>query len=314
MHMVETMAYAGEVPWHGLGARVDQDVDCDEMLEAAGLNWDVNLWPLQAENSETGEVISVKDRFALVRSTDKRVLTVTGKSWKPLQNRDTINFMKNYVEAGGATLETAGALRDGKLVWGLARLNMAFEVSRGDAVNGYLLITSPHEVGKAITVRTTTVRVVCANTMALANTQSDLNYKQNHLTEFDVEAAKEKVAQAHEHLAIAEQRAKTLFELKISIEDAVKQAIIPSVFPQLASVEGIMDPVNQPKPLQQLIHSINHAPGADRETAWGVLNGVTHWADHVAGQPGQARLYRAWAGDTMREKQLVEQRLYELAA
>ena len=40
-HNVETMAYAGEVPWHGLGYRVPMDLTPDQMLEAASLDWTV---------------------------------------------------------------------------------------------------------------------------------------------------------------------------------------------------------------------------------------------------------------------------------
>ena len=312
-HEVETMAYANQVPWHNLGARVDGDLDPDEMLVAAGLDWTVEQRQLKFATAD-GQRMDVPDRFALVRSKDNRVLTLTGKSWKPLQNRDTLAFMGDYVAAGGATLETAGSLRDGKVVWGLARLNHSFDVTPGDRVNGYLLITSPHEVGKAITVRTTTVRVVCANTLAMANSQSDINYRQNHLTEFDVQAAKAKVAEAHEHLAVAEQRAKTLQQLKLNLEDSVKQVIIPTMMPALAKVDNVMDPGNQPKRLQEIIHSISHAPGSDKGTGWGTLNGVTYWADHVAGRDAGARLYRSWAGDTGKAKTDVEQRLLELAA
>ena len=32
---VETMAYAGEVPWHGLGTKVPHDLSTDEMLKIA---------------------------------------------------------------------------------------------------------------------------------------------------------------------------------------------------------------------------------------------------------------------------------------
>ena len=34
-HNVETMAYAGEVPWHGLGVPVSNDMSAYEMMEAA---------------------------------------------------------------------------------------------------------------------------------------------------------------------------------------------------------------------------------------------------------------------------------------
>ena len=40
-HQVETMAYAGETPWHGLGTRVSNDLSVDEMLEQSGLDWKV---------------------------------------------------------------------------------------------------------------------------------------------------------------------------------------------------------------------------------------------------------------------------------
>jgi phage/plasmid-like protein (TIGR03299 family) len=313
-HEIETMAYANEVPWHGLGARVDGDVSVDEMLEAAGLNWSVNLHPLHINIDDKS--IPVPDRFALVRETDHKILTITGKSWNPLQNREMLGLMSDYVEAGGATLETAGSLRGGKIVWGLARLNHNFEVTKGDRVNGYLLITSPHEVGKAITVRTTTVRVVCANTMAMAERNSNVNYKQNHLSAFNFANAKAAIALAHEDLAAAEKRAKTISGLKLSLEDTVIKVLVPTMFPELSELDEfeVMDVGNQPKSLQQIIDSIHNAPGAIPDNGWGVLNGVTHWADHVTGHNNATRMFRSWIGDTGRMKLEVENRLLELAA
>ena len=39
---VETMAYAGEVPWHGLGVPVSNDLTPAQMMQKAGLDWTVN--------------------------------------------------------------------------------------------------------------------------------------------------------------------------------------------------------------------------------------------------------------------------------
>ena len=44
-HEVETMAYAGEVPWHGLGVKVDDTLTPQEMMKAAGLDWTVSKRP-----------------------------------------------------------------------------------------------------------------------------------------------------------------------------------------------------------------------------------------------------------------------------
>jgi len=35
------MAYAGDVPWHGLGKKVPSDVSPEQMLKAANLDWAV---------------------------------------------------------------------------------------------------------------------------------------------------------------------------------------------------------------------------------------------------------------------------------
>ena len=40
-HMIETMAYAGEVPWHGLGVPVSNDLTPAQMMQKAGLDWKV---------------------------------------------------------------------------------------------------------------------------------------------------------------------------------------------------------------------------------------------------------------------------------
>lgn len=320
-HQVETMAYQRtELPWHNLGAPVDPDVSIEEMMEAAGLNWKVELHQLKIEvNGKEGrkELIEVPGRFALVRDFDHRILTVTGQAWKPMQNRDALEFMRDYLEAGGLTLETAGSLRNGKIVWCLAKLAHEFRMSRNDTVKGYLLMTVPHEVGRSITVRTTSVRVVCGNTLHAAESEGVVEYRQNHLTDFDFKAAKERVEQAHTSLSVLERNAKKIAKLKLSMEDAVKKVLVPAAVPVIMDTKGwekkIMDAEQQPKTLREIIDSINNAPGAQPDNGWGILNGYTHWTDHVVGRTADTRMYRAWVGDTSRTKQKVMDALLELA-
>ena len=45
-HMVETMAYAGEVPWHGLGVQVNPNLSPKEMMKEANVDWTVEKRPL----------------------------------------------------------------------------------------------------------------------------------------------------------------------------------------------------------------------------------------------------------------------------
>ena len=45
---VESMAYAGEVPWHGLGTKVSDDLSPNQIMVKAGLDWQVNKVPTYA--------------------------------------------------------------------------------------------------------------------------------------------------------------------------------------------------------------------------------------------------------------------------
>ena len=44
-HEIETMAYAGQVPWHGLGIEVTDDLTPVQMMQAAELDWTVSKRP-----------------------------------------------------------------------------------------------------------------------------------------------------------------------------------------------------------------------------------------------------------------------------
>lgn len=311
-HEIETMAYVNEVPWHGLGAEIAPNSTPDEMLNAAKLNWKIIRKPIYWQEDD-GSMHGVKGRSAFIRDTDRKVMSVAGNDWHPWQNRDLLQFFKDYVEAGGASLETAGSLRGGKIVWALANLHDGFEVSPGDHVKGYLLCTASHSMGTANTIRATTVRVVCRNTMALAESQGSLIYRQTHWGEFDTNAAKESVELAHESLARAAKRAATLKQFKVGYEDRLD--ILARFFDGevLEMMDELYDPSKWGKKLAEVMFSIDHAPGADPETGWGILNGVTHWADHVNGRNAATRMFRSWIGDVGKLKLDVEEKLLELA-
>ena len=70
-HMVETMAYAGQLPWHGLGVKVIDDLSPEQMMQKAGVDWTVEKQDMVTSGGST-----VKSKQALVRSSDGEVLDV----------------------------------------------------------------------------------------------------------------------------------------------------------------------------------------------------------------------------------------------
>ena len=45
-HLVETMAYAGQTPWHGLGEHLPEHQPLEVWAEAAGMNWQIQESPV----------------------------------------------------------------------------------------------------------------------------------------------------------------------------------------------------------------------------------------------------------------------------
>ena len=65
-------------------------------------------------------------------------------------------------------MDTAGALKEGQIVWALADVKEGFKLFGEDEVRGYLLFSNPHIYGKSIDIKFVLERVVCNNTLTMA--------------------------------------------------------------------------------------------------------------------------------------------------
>ena len=159
------MFSAGEAPWHALGTRLDVPATAREAISAAGLDYDVTL----ADLATTGG-IPVPSRKAVVRSDTDDVLGVVGNSYVPVQNRQAFCFLDAIAADGGIRYHTAGALRKGERIWLLAKLPGLIRVRFSeDVTEKYLLLSNSHDGSSALRVFFTPIRVVCSNTLAMAD-------------------------------------------------------------------------------------------------------------------------------------------------
>ncbi len=74
---IETTAYVGDTPWHGLGNYVgDEPVTSQEMIVASGLDWAVEKHPMFTEVGTSGktQLIEVPTHKTSVWSKISRTL------------------------------------------------------------------------------------------------------------------------------------------------------------------------------------------------------------------------------------------------
>jgi len=291
-HEVETMAYAGEVPWHGLGHEVPADLSPQQMMEAAELDWSV-----EKQTLVTLEGAEVPEKKALVRSSDNKVLDIVGKNWNPVQNIEAFEFFDDFVRSGDMQMHTAGSLKGGQIVWGLAKVNDSFELFGGDKVDSYLLFTNPHRFGQSIDVRFTPIRVVCNNTLTLSLSQESQNVvKLNHKKQFDAEEVKRMLGVAEFKMNQYKEMAQFLGNKQFKLDNV--REYFNDLFPTYSKKES--DELVISRPGQRLEELLNSQPGANfaQGSWWSAFNAVTFYTDHERGNDSDARLQSAWYGQS----------------
>jgi len=308
-HMVETMAYAGEVPWHGLGVKVNDDLTVDEMIAAAGLDWTVSKQPTFYR---IGDNEIATGKFALIRDTDQQFLSTVSDGWEPCQNVDAFSIFEEFVERNELEMHTAGSLKDGQVVWGLAKMKDQFALFNDDVTEQYLLLVNPHTFGNGIHVRSTPIRVVCNNTLSFAlGSASDVKSTQNHRKVFDAEQMKEAIGLTRKKLAQYETMASFLASKRFNDESFKEYLNV--VFPNFSKKEDADKTLS--RNANRAFEIVDIQPGAEfgKGTWWQAFNSVTYLVDHELGRSQDSRLNSAWLGVNKDRKNMALEKAVEFA-
>ena len=301
---VAQMAYAGDLPWHGLGQQVSDDITTDGMMKAAGLDWSVTKQPMYYMD-DLGEMGEVPGKSALVRSSDNKVMDIVGQDWNPVQNAEAFEFFREFVDTGDMKMHTAGSLKDGKMVWALAKVNDGFTIKTAqgeDSVESYLLFSNPHQYGKSIDVRFTPIRVVCNNTLTLSLNQNvDQYVRMGHQRPFNAEDAMATLGMAHKKLETYKEAAEYLCQKSYTTDDMLNY--FNQVFPSASDRDS-----NKSREAQEVMHTQAGA-ALGEGTFWQLFNTVTYMTDHTLGRNSDTRLQSAWYG----QNQNVKKKALELA-
>ena len=292
---VETMAYAGEKPWHGLGHKVGHDITPEQMELVAGLDWNVNKVPFQ--NPVTGE--ESKDFFVLVRDSDGKELSPCGHSYVPVQNRQALGFFKKFTESGDMTLETAGSLDGGRRIFVLAKTSESFAIKGKDKVDSYLFCYHPHIWGQSLKIMWTPIRVVCQNTLMQALDGKSAEFRMPHVQEFDANIqfkAETALGLAHNKMSEFKEQSELLASKEYTDKDLWKYWI--ALFQPSLKNENNPTPEMFSRTLEYLNNVIHTQPGSTlfKNTWWQALNAVTYYIDHQSGRDRDATMTSVWLG------------------
>lgn len=306
-HMIDltgefpAIAYRGEEPWHGLGQRIEYDAPLEVWLEQAQLNWSAESSLVTYEYQQGDNVMQkrIPNMVALHRSDTGGFLGVVSENkYKPVQPKECLETLRELVELGGYQMEVVGALSEGKRIWGLARRKDIIANIGDDVILPYVLVATSYDKTLPTLMRSTSVRVVCNNTITAARSGDEKNeVRIRHSQTFNPEELKTSFEnfdkQFGEFMAVCRVLASTKLTAKQGLEkyftkvfspESLKDSSLPFHAAEFINDDDISTQVKNRN--YRLLQLFDMGPGANmpsaRDTAFGALNAITHYIDHEA--------------------------------
>lgn len=320
-HLIDSMAYVGETPWHELGNALPAKQPIEVWAQQAGMDWQILETPVCFMAEKAGSLGSIKtfpEQKVLYRSDSHKPLSVVSDRYQVVQPREVLEFYRDLVEISGYELETAGVLKEGRKFWALARTGKETVLKGNDCVKGYLLLATSCDGTLATTATPTTIRVVCNNTLSIALNGATSAIKVPHRTSFDAQAVKKQLGVAVSQWDGFMYRMRTLSERKVKSHEALNYFLRVLCNSDTAQESG-RGLVNERalKKVQAMYEG--HGRGAELDaakgTAWGLLCSITEYVDHEKRSRGpEYRLDSAWFGQGAVLKQRALDEALALAA
>ena len=263
--------------WHGLGQIVTEAMTAEQAIKLAHLDYEVAKVPNYALIN--GVFQPTPGSFSIHRTDSGEILgDRLGKGYTIVQNNEAFAFFDSITGAGEAMYETAGVLGKGERIFITAKMPNYIRIAGTDDVTEvYVLLTSSHDGSGSIIAAVTPVRVVCNNTlnMALRDTISKVAVRHSASVMENLEEAHKVLGIAHKFMDEVSQCFNVL--AKKSVTDEQVKALIGELFKSEKEDSTRMNNIQD-----AVWTAYNVGIGQDKilGTAWGVLNGLTHYFDH----------------------------------
>ena len=280
-----TEAVFAQTPWHGKGIIMAEGeiITSEVAIEKGNLGWGVTSEPIFLADGTP-----CANRRAIVRDDIRTTLGIVSPKYRPLQNREAFSFLDSLMMDGVLQYESAFALRGGEQIALLARLPSVDIVIEGDTSLRYVLLTNSHDGTGAMTVLPTGVRVVCANTIALA-LQSGKNRTLSMRHMHSEDSKNEKLDMMRNYLSQFDAQftaytdaARSLTKVNVGKDAGWK--FIKELFPEPASDAGARAKTTWQAKTDRIVDlyrhdATNNLPGMGG-TWWSLFNAVTQYLDH----------------------------------
>lgn len=168
--------FVREPAWHGLGIVLQDYPGREEAMRLAGHDWDVVEFPVGV--GQTNELDNIQPAFTAVdgwkahkRSDTGALLHISRDSYERIPNAVAYDFAELLLDEG-FQYETGITLKGGALCALTLKLNEPVTITGDDSITlPYLGLSWAHDGSASLRGRSTSVRQVCANTVAASEAE-----------------------------------------------------------------------------------------------------------------------------------------------
>ena len=262
--------------WTSIGTNVEMSTTIGDVLDTAGLNYEVFTRPIYLDNG-----IKIPDRVATVNDSTGKIYGVVSDKYKLCQNVEAFQFIANIDDK--LSFVKAGETQSG-MVYIIAKLDDVNVL--GDIFTPYVIFQNGHNGIYTLKTTICPLRIVCNNQFSMAFSHSSNNINIRHSNKLDVqmkEAAK-LLKNTATYMKNFEATAEELASIKITNElDLIKHFF--EVGHNITEMTDRQITTMNDK-ITALYNTYKYAEDNAnfQGTAWGLLNGFTDYTTHLIPQ------------------------------
>lgn len=293
----------------GFGEDLSGVTNYNDLINAAGLDWEVEARPVYYKNDQ-GFFVEVPGAKEVVRTVDGKAMGTVTDRYKIVQNNDAFRFVENLFDHDVQFIR-GGSFRGGKSTWLEAKLPDTYKIL-GDDVDQYLVFKNSHDGKGSILAMIVPTRIICSNALNYALSNASRVWRCMHASTVSerLEEARNILLHTQTYMGALAEEAESLQKMAFTNTEMVN--MVNTLLPygkqaterQRATVDDnrnkLMMVLNNKEDIQQY-----------GNTAYKFLNAVSDFATHAESRRNTSTVNERLFENTISGNPLID-RAYEL--
>lgn len=303
----DSAVFQGTKAWHGLGYVIEDEMDPNRAIEAAGLEWYVHKTDGVFGYTDKGTTVMDHKRCMTYREDNKEVLGYVSQDYNILQNHELAELAYSVSEQ--AHVESAFSMMGGRRIVLLLKGGSIEVGNMNDVLDDYFCLVNGHDGKFSLRAFGTSVRVVCNNTLQLALSQArGQTYSISHNGDFQTKLTDMRRALG-QYSKSRDWFATTVNELaKKEVSTSMLETFWMESFAMTVGDDVLKDRDRSIKESIRFLENVKVTFEQERDalkvpaSMWLAANAVTNYVQHKTADRGRKASYESRAGDVLMGK------------